>query len=1079
MRTRRDKMVDHLALVLTGMMLVSILSSSFAQFCKFQLDELVFDFSSLKNVSLNNAYVCSDQSEPGYPWNFGGVGRYPTRVIRWDTNSLIFETTGDSYAVEWFDLQTDYATLYLNCTQDETPVVTNAYARSDYQQVNNHVHIFINTKRACPIEDVQFAPAPNVTRMGCHRDITANRDLRLYRFDSGPSVTYMSVRMCATLCASVNTRYMAVQNGNECFCGNSYGSAGNATNCNVPCANNPSGGLCGGPEANDVYRLNDQNPFFSTGTYLGCYNNHDGVNMNFPFTDGTDVPYTVGITSDNVITFHNTPNTCIQICGYLNFKYAGVMYDKCFCSDDESYDRFITGDCRVKCQNNQTLTCGGNYASSIYAVNKYEVTTSTMYAAITSTSAERSATTSAHNSVTTSTYNSATTSSGALYATTTSARNSATTSNRNSATTSALHFATSSAQIIASTTESNAATTSASNSATTTSAVAYMTTSARHSATTSANVVSSSTITSSLSLSSTSSSSSSMSLSSTSSSGSPSTSTTTTSTTTGSGGTILVAANRTIVNIIIEKITTINITTSDNILIVTLLFAPNMTGCTQGSSYNISYSDAKLPRLTNTHEIVSAIFDINMYATNVGGRQGVATDVVCSIMAAGAGAGSTNGSTGSESRFITPVPMTFHTLPPTMVASNVGEFCLGYWNDALRPAAWMCEDSYLDVDFVSNKVTGSTLHFTPFAILRNLPVVTSSSSPSDPPSAGIIVGAIFGVLGGVLLIAVIAFFVLKRSRRFRKKEQDLGTIEVTMDALISTHVYEDASILTRDSTTSRGRKGSIHRYAIESTSVKLFEKLGQGSSGVVYRGEWRGNTVAVKELLHVTEQEKVAFTNEAELMKNLPPHPNLILLYGVVTAPRFMILTEYMVGGSLASKLLSPPSASQTALDAADIHRLILGIALGMNHLHSEGIVHRDLAARNILVDAGWNAKVADFGMSREVVAEDVNHTNNAVGPLKWMSPESLLDKTYSKKSDVWSFGVVMWEILYRRVPYGTMSAVQAAIEVARNGLRLEIDEENTPGMYKDIMRRCWQQDPEQRPTFMDIVQMLKEDNNI
>eukprot|EP01113_Clastostelium_recurvatum_P009612 TRINITY_DN14650_c0_g1_i1.p1 TRINITY_DN14650_c0_g1~~TRINITY_DN14650_c0_g1_i1.p1 ORF type:complete len:131 (+),score=15.45 TRINITY_DN14650_c0_g1_i1:283-675(+) len=128
---------------------------------------------------------------------------------------------------------------------------------------------------------------------------------------------------------SVNARYMALQNGYECFCDNAYGSKGNASDCYISCTNNPSGGTCGGSEANAVYRL-DISHFISTGTYIACYNNYDGANMNIPFTDGDVVPYTVRVSSDNTYNLHNSPDTCIQICGYLNFQYAGVMFDKCF-----------------------------------------------------------------------------------------------------------------------------------------------------------------------------------------------------------------------------------------------------------------------------------------------------------------------------------------------------------------------------------------------------------------------------------------------------------------------------------------------------------------------------------------------------------------------------------------------------------------------------------------------------------------------------------------------------------------------------------------------------------------------------
>jgi len=148
---------------------------------------------------------------------------------------------------------------------------------------------------------------------------------------------------------------------------------------------------------------------------------------------------------------------------------------------------------------------------------------------------------------------------------------------------------------------------------------------------------------------------------------------------------------------------------------------------------------------------------------------------------------------------------------------------------------------------------------------------------------------------------------------------------------------------------------------------------------------------------------------------------------------------------------------------------IISGIAKGMFHIHKEGIVHRDLAARNILLGPSFEPKITDFGMSRVLIESDVNQqqTNSNVGPLKWMAPESISSRAYSQKSDVWSFGVVMWEIVEQDQPYGSMDPLHCAFHVATKQLSLVIPTK-IPQIV-DLMKNCLKFDPEGRPDF-DVI---------
>eukprot|EP01113_Clastostelium_recurvatum_P018129 TRINITY_DN2138_c1_g1_i1.p1 TRINITY_DN2138_c1_g1~~TRINITY_DN2138_c1_g1_i1.p1 ORF type:complete len:679 (+),score=127.57 TRINITY_DN2138_c1_g1_i1:162-2039(+) len=277
------------------------------------------------------------------------------------------------------------------------------------------------------------------------------------------------------------------------------------------------------------------------------------------------------------------------------------------------------------------------------------------------------------------------------------------------------------------------------------------------------------------------------------------------------------------------------------------------------------------------------------------------------------------------------------------------------------------------------------------------------------------------------------------------------------------------------------------KFNIDSASVTLLDKIGRGSSGLVYKGQWRGIFVAVKQLLDVTDKDLAAFMDEAQLMKLLTPHPNVLQIYGLAQSPTGPILTtsaaapvaapmivmEFMEGGSLVHRLLDITIVISPEAKAA----MIRDIALGMHHLHQEGIVHRDLATRNILVGNDWTVKISDFGMSRLVVPGETSdlslyRTDTQVGPLKWMAPECIQNQLYSKKGDVWSFGVVVWEILHRRHPYEGLTSMQAAFGVMNHTLSLHIDD-GVPGLYADLMRACWDYEPANRPHFKAILKLL------
>jgi len=268
-------------------------------------------------------------------------------------------------------------------------------------------------------------------------------------------------------------------------------------------------------------------------------------------------------------------------------------------------------------------------------------------------------------------------------------------------------------------------------------------------------------------------------------------------------------------------------------------------------------------------------------------------------------------------------------------------------------------------------------------------------------------------------------------------------------------------------------------HNIDIIDIVLDKEIGRGAYGVVFVGVVAGNKVAIKQLDvkgGATNAEYEAqlreFQAEAEFMRTLPAHPNVVALIGVTPPPNFWIVTEFLTGGSLYSLLHGNDSLEYTVRV-----KIVHGIASGMAHLHKHQIIHRDLAARNILLDGDFTSKISDFGLSR-FAEDDENKTKSDVGPIKWMSPEAIKDKVYSQKSDVWSFGVTLWEIIARSNPYPGMDLITVATKVCYSGLRPELTDEQaldtTGAPYRAILDSCFKRKADERPLMIEIAQQLE-----
>jgi len=255
---------------------------------------------------------------------------------------------------------------------------------------------------------------------------------------------------------------------------------------------------------------------------------------------------------------------------------------------------------------------------------------------------------------------------------------------------------------------------------------------------------------------------------------------------------------------------------------------------------------------------------------------------------------------------------------------------------------------------------------------------------------------------------------------------------------------------------------------IDIGDLEIEKEIGAGAYGRVFKGKWRSGDVAIK-VLHSNLDDKSAeeFLMEASIHKNLRPHVAVVQFLGIcIHNKNYMIVTEFCHGGSLESYLLNIDNKITTQQSL----RFLQGIAAGMLHLSFEGIIHRDLAARNCLLTSNLDVKVSDFGMSRIAISQQ--HTSKTeVGPLKYMAPESIADNVYSEKTDVWSFGVVVYEVISRKEPYDDLQPVQVATKINTRSVILP-DVDIYPELSQ-LMRSCMQWIPDQRPTFKDICNTL------
>ncbi|NXD83913.1 FES kinase, partial [Halcyon senegalensis] len=311
------------------------------------------------------------------------------------------------------------------------------------------------------------------------------------------------------------------------------------------------------------------------------------------------------------------------------------------------------------------------------------------------------------------------------------------------------------------------------------------------------------------------------------------------------------------------------------------------------------------------------------------------------------------------------------------------------------------------------------------------------------------------------------FIIQAADNMYRLEGEGFPTIPLLVE-----HLLQSQQPITRKSGIILSRAVPKDKWVLNHEDVLLGERIGRGNFGEVFSGRLRADNtpVAVKSCRETLPPEiKAKFLQEARILKQYN-HPNIVRLIGVCTQKQpIYIVMELVQGGDFLSFLRSEGPHLRTK----ELIKMTENVAAGMEYLESKHCIHRDLAARNCLVTEKNTLKISDFGMSRE--EEDGVYASTAGMkqiPIKWTAPEALNYGRYSSESDVWSFGILLWEAFsLGAVPYTNLSNQQTR-EAVEQGVRLDPPEQCPEEVYR-LMQRCWEYDPRKRPSFSAIHQDL------
>ncbi|PRP87621.1 hypothetical protein PROFUN_04648 [Planoprotostelium fungivorum] len=306
-----------------------------------------------------------------------------------------------------------------------------------------------------------------------------------------------------------------------------------------------------------------------------------------------------------------------------------------------------------------------------------------------------------------------------------------------------------------------------------------------------------------------------------------------------------------------------------------------------------------------------------------------------------------------------------------------------------------------------------------------------------PKNIGLIVGLTLGLLFIVILVSVVGFFIWRN--------------------IVHKKAEEEQSIVALTSALGKDQQGII-----DYDELKNVREVATTDSRGVMVAEWRAIQVSIKQIDGKLGYEELSgFMKEVAVLRDMKRHPNVVLFLGVTVPPQpLSFVTEYADGGSLSDLL-----KSGREIDYKVKLQYMAQIALGMNHLHSEGIIHKDLSTENILITKSI-MKVAGFGLSQLKAKSKLERLGKSA---KYMAPECISSELQNRETDVYAFSILVWELLHESEPYPFCTSVEIAVSVTQGG-RPPVDSSPLGMLLSD----CWSESPNVRPTFNDICIALE-----
>lgn len=317
--------------------------------------------------------------------------------------------------------------------------------------------------------------------------------------------------------------------------------------------------------------------------------------------------------------------------------------------------------------------------------------------------------------------------------------------------------------------------------------------------------------------------------------------------------------------------------------------------------------------------------------------------------------------------------------------------------------------------------------------------------------------------------------VIKEIQAAKVEMQKLAMDDLNRHKVLEKQLASMQYCLAQLNPNQKQKKSSVPtKLLVPFFDLSIDKLLAEGSFGTVYLGRYCEQDVAIKLLeRELNTEERKEFLREVHIMHDLRSD-YIVPLYAVCDEPgRAAVVMKLMGQGSLRSIL---DKHQQEPLSNQQKHQLALDIALGLHYLHSHDVLHRDLKSANVLIDHEGRARLSDFGLSKHG-STNITTLEKQSHAMQWMAPEVVLgsgDKhTLTVQADIYSFGVVLWEIMTAKIPYANLTPMQFAINLQEGGR--ETIPEDTPTVYQDIIRGCWQEKPFNRPPLARIIHQLRE----